>query len=348
MENYEHLLSVQNLHTAFSTDNGTVQAVNGISFNLDKGKTLGIVGESGSGKSVTAYSVMQILSENGKITEGNVLFKGDNITKWSEKQMRSFRGKSCSIIFQDPMTSLNPVFTVGNQIMEGIRLHSTQYQSSPKERALEMLKLVGINEPEKRLKQYPYELSGGMRKAFCILIDRQYICDNIGQTGQKPANSFIPIGMADGNGGVFKADENANAYYDVKAITDDTDATLEEARTLLKAAGYKFGDDGMLDSSTPISIEYLTNNGTGHVAVAEAMQQDFGAIGINMTIQSEDWNVFLEERKSGNFDFAREGWLADFNDPINMLEMWVTESGNNDCQFGKTASEAAASTSSAS
>ena len=91
MENYEHLLSVQNLHTAFSTDNGTVQAVNGISFNLDKGKTLGIVGESGSGKSVTAYSVMQILSENGKITEGNVLFKGDNITKWSEKQMRSFR-----------------------------------------------------------------------------------------------------------------------------------------------------------------------------------------------------------------------------------------------------------------
>jgi len=187
-----------------------------------------------------------------------------------------------------------------------------------------------------------------MRKAFCILIDRQYICDNIGQTGQKPANSFIPIGMADGNGGVFKADENANAYYDVKAITDDTDATLEEARTLLKAAGYKFGDDGMLDSSTPISIEYLTNNGTGHVAVAEAMQQDFGAIGINMTIQSEDWNVFLEERKSGNFDFAREGWLADFNDPINMLEMWVTESGNNDCQFGKTASEAAASTSSAS
>ena len=116
----------------------------------------------------------------------------------------------------------------GQWDMEGIRLHSTQYQSSPKERALEMLKLVGINEPEKRLKQYPYELSGGM------------------------------------------------------------------------------------------------------------------------TIQSEDWNVFLEERKSGNFDFAREGWLADFNDPINMLEMWVTESGNNDCQFGKTASEAAASTSSAS
>jgi len=168
MDNYEHLLSVQNLHTAFTTDNGTVQAVNGVSFNLDKGKTLGIVGESGSGKSVTAYSVMQILSENGRITEGNVVFKGDNITKWSEKQMRSFRGKNCSIIFQDPMTSLNPVFTVGNQIMEGIRLHSTQYQSSPKERALEMLKLVGINEPEKRLKQYPYELSGGMRQRVMI------------------------------------------------------------------------------------------------------------------------------------------------------------------------------------
>ena len=168
MDNYEHLLSVQNLHTAFSTDNGTVQAVNGVSFNLDKGKTLGIVGESGSGKSVTAYSVMRILSENGNITEGSVLFKGEDITKWSEKQMRSFRGKNCSIIFQDPMTSLNPVFTVGNQIIEAIRLHSAEHKDAAKERALEMLQLVGINEPEKRLRQYPYELSGGMRQRVMI------------------------------------------------------------------------------------------------------------------------------------------------------------------------------------
>ena len=101
------------------------------------------------------------------------------------------------------------------------------------------------------------------------------------------------------------------------------------------AAGYKFDDDGMLSAETPISVEYLTNNGTAHIAVAEAMQQDLGAIGIDMTIQSQDWNVFLEERKNGNYDFCREGWLADFNDPINMLEMWITDSGNNDCQYGR-------------
>ena len=165
---YEHLLSVKDLHTSFFTDNGEVQAVNGVSFNLDAGKVLGIVGESGSGKSVTAYSVMQILAETGKITQGEVLYKGDNITKWGERQMRSFRGKCCSIIFQDPMTSLNPVFTVGNQIMEAIVLHTEKRGQAARDRALEMLQLVGINEPDKRLKQYPYELSGGMRQRVMI------------------------------------------------------------------------------------------------------------------------------------------------------------------------------------
>ena len=104
---------------------------------------------------------------------------------------------------------------------------------------------------------------------------------------------------------------------------------------LLKAAGYKFDENGMLSTETPISIEYLTNTNTGHVAAAEAMQQDFAAVGIEMTISQMDWAVFLEERKNGNFDIAREGWIADFNDPINMLEMWITDSGNNDCQFGR-------------
>ena len=168
MQEYEHLLSVQDLHTAFFTDNGEVQAVNGVSFNLDAGKVLGIVGESGSGKSVTAYSIMQILAETGKITRGSVLYKGENITKWSDKQMRSFRGKCCSIIFQDPMTSLNPVFTVGNQLTEGILLHTQLRGQAARDKALEMLRLVGINEPEKRIKQYPYELSGGMRQRVMI------------------------------------------------------------------------------------------------------------------------------------------------------------------------------------
>lgn len=164
----DSILSVKELRTSFSTDNGEVMAVNGISFDLDRRKILGIVGESGSGKSVTAYSIMRILESNGGIKGGHVFYKGDDITKFSEKQMREFRGKCCSIIFQDPMTSLNPVFTVGNQLKEAIELHTDRKGKAAEERAVEMLTLVGVNEPEKRVKQYPYELSGGMRQRVMI------------------------------------------------------------------------------------------------------------------------------------------------------------------------------------
>ena len=164
----EHLLSVKDLRTSFVTDNGEVHAVNGVSFNLDRGKVLGIVGESGSGKSVTAYSIMQILADNGRITGGSVEYKGQDITKWTARQMAGFRGKCCSIIFQDPMTSLNPVFTIGNQLEEAILLHTNKNKAQAKERAIEMLTLVGVNEPAKRVKQYPYELSGGMRQRVMI------------------------------------------------------------------------------------------------------------------------------------------------------------------------------------
>ena len=167
-ENTTHLLSVKDLHTSFTTDHGEVQAVNGVSFNLDAGKVLGIVGESGSGKSVTAYSIMQILADNGCITSGEILYKGEDISRWGESKMQDFRGKCCSIIFQDPMTSLNPVFTIGSQIAEAVLLHTKSSKHEAMEKALEMLKLVGINEPEKRLKQYPYELSGGMRQRVMI------------------------------------------------------------------------------------------------------------------------------------------------------------------------------------
>ena len=172
-----------------------------------------------------------------------------------------------------------------------------------------------------------------MREAFSILIDRDYICENIGQTGQVAANSFIPLGMADGNGGVFKADAE-DGYFDAYAINNDEEAVTAKAIELLEAAGFEF-EDGKLAASTPISVEYLTNESSGHIAIAESIQQDLAKVGIELTIQTQDWNVFLEERKAGNFDFAREGWIADFNDPINMLEMWITDSGNNDCQFGR-------------
>ena len=164
----EYILQVKDLHTSFFTDSGEVKAVNGVTFNLAPGKILGIVGESGSGKSVTAYSIMQILASTGRITGGEVLYKGQDITKFDKKQMKGFRGKCCSIIFQDPMTSLNPVFTIGNQLMEAILLHTDKDKNQAKERAVEMLELVGVNEPQKRITQYPHELSGGMRQRVMI------------------------------------------------------------------------------------------------------------------------------------------------------------------------------------
>lgn len=164
----EYILEVNNLHTSFFTDSGEVKAVNGVTFNLRPGEIMGIVGESGSGKSVTAYSIMQILAETGRIIEGEVLYKGQDITKFSKKQMAGFRGKCCSIIFQDPMTSLNPVYTIGNQIMEAILLHTSKTKQEARARAIEMLELVGVNEPTRRIRQYPYELSGGMRQRVMI------------------------------------------------------------------------------------------------------------------------------------------------------------------------------------
>ncbi len=164
----DYILSLNDLHTSFETDNGEVMAVNGVTFNLEKGKTLGIVGESGSGKSVTAYSIMQILEKNGSIKSGQILYKGEDITRWSDKQMRDFRGKCCSIIFQDPMTSLNPVFTIGYQLKEAIKLHTNRRGKAAEARAIEMLELVGVNEPKKRIHQYPFEFSGGMRQRVMI------------------------------------------------------------------------------------------------------------------------------------------------------------------------------------
>ena len=162
------LLEVNDLRTSFFTDAGEVKAVNGISFNLDHGKVLGIVGESGSGKSVTAYSIMQILASTGKIVGGSIKLDGQELVNSGEKVMRKVRGNKVSIIFQDPMTSLNPTHTIGHQIMESILLHTGRNKKEARERAIEMLRLVNINEPEKRMKQYPHELSGGMRQRVVI------------------------------------------------------------------------------------------------------------------------------------------------------------------------------------
>ena len=162
------LLEVKDLRTSFFTPAGEVKAVNGISFNLDRGKVLGIVGESGSGKSVTAYSIMQILANTGKIVSGSIKLDGQELVNAGEKVMKTVRGNRISIIFQDPMTSLNPTYTIGRQLKEAILLHTDRSGKEARERALEMLRLVNVNEPEKRLKQYPFELSGGMRQRVMI------------------------------------------------------------------------------------------------------------------------------------------------------------------------------------
>ena len=164
----EKLLEIKDERLSFFTPAGEVKALNGVSFSMEEGEVLGIVGESGSGKSVTAYSIMGLTAYPGKLVGGTVHFNGHEIEKMTEKEFRKIRGNEVSIIFQDPMTSLNPVYTIGNQIVEVILLHTNKTKKEAYERAKELLELVGINEPTKRLKQYPHELSGGMRQRVMI------------------------------------------------------------------------------------------------------------------------------------------------------------------------------------
>ena len=166
----EKLLEIKDERLSFFTPAGEVKALNGVSFSMEEGEVLGIVGESGSGKSVTAYSIMGLTAYPGKLIGGTIRFNGHEIEKMKEKDFRKIRGNEVSIIFQDPMTSLNPVYTIGNQIVEAIRLHTDKTKEEAYERAKELLELVGINEPEKRLKQYPHEHSGGMRQRVMIAI----------------------------------------------------------------------------------------------------------------------------------------------------------------------------------
>lgn len=164
------ILEVKDLHTHFYMDAGVVKAVNGVNFTLAKGQSLGVVGESGSGKSITALSVMGLIGHPGKITQGQILFENEDLLKKSPKELRKIRGNEIAMIFQDPMTSLNPVLKIGEQIAEAIALHQKVKRKEAWQAALEMLKKVGIPEPEDRIKRYPHELSGGMRQRVMIAI----------------------------------------------------------------------------------------------------------------------------------------------------------------------------------
>ena len=168
-----------------------------------------------------------------------------------------------------------------------------------------------------------------LRKALSLFIDRDYIVTNIGQADQVPAGSFIPAGCSDGNGGEFKNKDYFDPSYE--AFEDNVAKGIE----MMESIGFKFDENGMLSSETPLSFTYLVNTPGSNVDVAVAIQSDMAAVGINMEVSEMEWNVFLNDRKNGNFDVARNGWLMDYNDPLNMLEMWTSDSGNNDCQFGR-------------
>ena len=167
MEN-NHLIDIQDLRVSFFTPGGEVQAVRGVSWFLNEGEALGIVGESGSGKSVSVYAIMRLLQHPGRVTGGSIRFNGTDILSLSEDDMRKIRGNDIAMIFQDPMTSLNPVYTVGNQICEPLKLHRNMKGKRARERAIELLGMVGIPNPARRLKQYPFEFSGGMRQRAMI------------------------------------------------------------------------------------------------------------------------------------------------------------------------------------
>ncbi|WP_077307146.1 ABC transporter ATP-binding protein [Terribacillus halophilus] len=172
----EKILEIDDLHVHFTTYGGTVQAVRGVSLYLNKGETLAIVGESGSGKSVTSNSIMQLIpSPPGKIVKGSIRFKGRDLVRTSKKEMRAIRGVDISMIFQDPMTALNPTLTVGDQLTEGLKQHTSISTDSAKQKAIDMLRLVGITDPESRFKQYPHQFSGGMRQR--IVIAMALICE---------------------------------------------------------------------------------------------------------------------------------------------------------------------------
>src|SRR5690625_4061565 len=162
------ILDVKDLHTYFYTENGTVRSVNGVSFHVNKGEVVGIVGESGSGKSVTSLSILQLVGKPGKIVNGKINFKNKDLTTLSEKEIRKIRGNEISMIFQEPLTSLNPVFTIGNQISEAIRQHHSIDKQKAKSMAIDMLKKVGIPNPEKSYYSFPHLMSGGMRQRVMI------------------------------------------------------------------------------------------------------------------------------------------------------------------------------------
>ena len=235
----KHLVDIEHERLSFFTPAGEVKALDDVSFYVNEGEVLGVVGESGSGKSVTSYSLMGLIANPGKIIGGDLYFNGYHINEMSEKEMRKIRGNEVSIIFQDPMTSLNPVYTIGNQIMEVILLHTDKNKKEARERARELLTLVGINEPDKRLKQYPHELSGVMRQR--VMIAMALACEPKLLIADEPTGNLDPAKSDE----IMDLLQEINQRYGTTVVMVTHDITLVNKyrkRTIVLEQGHIVAD----------------------------------------------------------------------------------------------------------
>jgi len=238
------LLELRNLRTEFHTEEGIIPALNDVSFSLDSGETLGIVGESGCGKSVTALSIMGLLPYSGKIRSGSIHFKGQDLLQKSEKEMRGIRGKEISMIFQEPMTSLNPVYTIGNQLVEAIMIHQKIDKQTAMKKAVEALRMVRIPSPEKRVKEYPHQLSGGMRQR--VMIAMSLACNPQVLIADEPTTALDVTIQAQ----ILKImgalkDELGTAII---LITHDLGVVAEMAQRVLVMYGGKVVEQGLVEA----------------------------------------------------------------------------------------------------
>lgn len=243
--NNKPVLEVKNLKTSFFTDDGVVPAVDDVSFHINAGEIVGVVGESGCGKSVTSLSVMGLVpTPPGKIVGGEILLNGEDLTKASEKRMRQIRGNEVAMIFQDPMSSLNPVFTIGNQMMEAIKLHKKLGKNRAKQRAIEYMKLVGLPRPEELLNEYPHQLSGGMRQR--IMIAMAMACEPKLLIADEPTTALDVTIQAQ----ILKLMKNLNDNYQtsIMLITHDLGVVAQVCERVIVMYSGKVVEEGDVKS----------------------------------------------------------------------------------------------------
>ena len=257
-------------------------------------------------------------------------YQADRVSIARQEYMLSMDGSAITAAYLQGELDFSDSFSVYNE-------ESNALLSSPQLHIVDLLgtAYMAFNAQSKLFEGKTPAQAACMREAVSLLFDRYEYCNKIGQNGSTAANAFIPAGMADGNGGVYRA-EGEDGYFDAYAINKDHEGTVERARELLRAAGFSFGEDGMLSADTPLSIDFLVNKDNGNTALVVPLRKNMEEIGAVLNVRIEDQNTLIADQEAGDYDVVRGGWFADFNDPVNMLEMWITSSGSNACRFGRT------------